>query len=173
MFRFVVAIKDDAVVSVLLHRCFYTTSRYSTHHENWMFFYHPELRSYRLAPSYDHGSSLGRELQDESRRVSRSRSDILATGWVLNYLLGGGSPRGVYIGADSPKAHPPLVTAKLTCRWQPDLIRPWLERLEAASECTFRDVIDRIPDQFMSPLARDFAHRILTVSRDELLRSAR
>ena len=80
------------------------------HHENWMFFYHPKLRSYQLAPSYDHGSSLGRELQDESRRVSRSRSDILATGRVLNYLLGGGSPRGVYISAASPKAPPPLVT---------------------------------------------------------------
>ena len=54
-----------------------------------MFFYHPELRSYQLAPSYDHGSSLGRELQDVSRRVSRSRLDILASGRVLNYLLGG------------------------------------------------------------------------------------
>ena len=87
------------------------------HHENWMFFYHPELRSYRLAPSYDHGSSLGRELQDESRRVSRSRSDILATGRVLNYLLGGGSPRGVYIRDRTVrKRRSPLVTAKLTCQ---------------------------------------------------------
>ena len=59
------------------------------HHENWMFFYHLERRSYQLAPSYDHGSSLGRELQDVSRRVSRSRLDILASGRVLNYLLGG------------------------------------------------------------------------------------
>ena len=58
------------------------------HHENWMFFYHPERRSYQLAPSYyDHGSSLGRELQDASRRVSRSRRDILASDRVLNYLL--------------------------------------------------------------------------------------
>ena len=143
------------------------------HHENWMFFYHPELRSYRLAPSYDHGSSLGRELQDESRRVSRSRSDILASDRVLNYLLSGGSPRGVYIREGSPKAPPPLVTAKLICRWQPDVVRPWLECLEAATGCAFRDVIDWIPDEFMSPVARDFAYRILTVSREELLRSAR
>lgn len=143
------------------------------HHENWMFFYHPVLRSYQLAPSYDHGSSLGRELQDDSRRVSRSRSDILATGRVLNYLLGGGSPRGVYISAASPKAPPPLVTAQLICRWQPDVVRPWLERLEAASGCAFRDVIDRIPEEFMSPVARDFTHQVLTISREELLRSSR
>ena len=143
------------------------------HHENWMFFYHPELRSYQLAPSYDHGSSLGRELQDVSRRVSRSRSAILASDRVLNYLLAGGSPRGVYIRPSSRQAPPPLVTAKLLCRWQPDVVRRWLERLEAAAECAFRDVIDRVPDEFMSPVARDFAHRILTISREELLRSAR
>ena len=143
------------------------------HHENWMFFYHPELRSYQLAPSYDHGSSLGRELQDVSRRVSRSRSDILASGRVLNYLLGGGSPRGVYIRSDCPKAPSPLVAARLLCRWHPDVARPWLERLEAATERAFRNVIDRVPDEFISPVARDFAHRTLTVSREELLRSAR
>ena len=143
------------------------------HHENWMFFYHPERRSYQLAPSYDHGSSLGRELQDASRRVSRSRSAILASGRMLNYLLGGGTPRAVYIGSDSPKAPPPLVTAKLLCRWHPDVARPWLERLESATERAFRNVIDRVPDEFISPVARDFAHRILTISREELLRSSR
>ena len=143
------------------------------HHENWMFFYHPELRSYQLAPSYDHGSSLGRELQDVSRRVSRSRSDILASDRVINYLLGGGSPRGVYIRSDCPKAPSPLVAARLLCRWHPDVARPWLERLEAATERAFRNVIDRVPDEFASPVARDFAHRTLTVSREELLRSAR
>ena len=146
-------------------------------HENWMFFYHPELRSYQLAPSYDHGSSLGRELQGVSRRVSRSRRDILASGRLLNYLLGGGSPRGVYIRSDSPKAAPPLapplVTAKLLCRWHPDVARPWLERLEAATERAFRNVIDRVSDEFASPVARDLAHRILTISREELLRSSR
>ena len=143
------------------------------HHENWMFFYHPELRSYELAPSYDHGSSLGRELQDVSRRITRSRSDILASDRVLNYLLSGGSPRGVYIKPSSRQAPPPLVTAKLICRWQLDVVRPWLERLEAATGCAFRDVIDRVPDEFMSPVARDFTHQRLTISREELLRSSR
>ena len=143
------------------------------HHENWMFFYHPELRSYQLAPSYDHGSSLGRELYDVNRRVTRSRSDILTSDRVLNYLLGGGSPRGVYIRSSSQHAPPPLVTAKLLCRWQPNAVRLWLDRLDAMTGSEFRDVVDRVPDEFMSPVARDFAHRILIVSREELLRSAR
>ena len=143
------------------------------HHENWMFFHHPELRSYQLAPSYDHGSSLGRELKDESRRVTRSRSEMLSSDRVLNYLLSGGSPRGVYIRSGSRRAPPPLVTAQLICRWQPDVVRPWLERLEAATGRAFRDVIDRIPHEFMSPVAGDFTHQVLTISREELLRSSR
>lgn len=142
-------------------------------HENWMFCYDPRRRSYQLAPSYDHGSSLGRELQDVSRRISRSRSDILSSDRALNYLLDGGSPRGVYVRSDSRQAPPPPVTAKLLCRWQPDLVRPWLDRLEGTPDCAFRVVINRVPNEFMSPMARDFAHRILVVSRDELLRSAR
>ena len=143
------------------------------HHENWMFFYHPELRSYQLAPSYDHGSSLGRELQDVSRRITRSRSNILASDRVLNYLLGGDSPRGVYITSDSPKAPSPLVTARLLCRWHPHVVRPCLERLGAATECAFRDVLDRIPDEFASSVAKDSARRILIISREELLRNSR
>ena len=136
-------------------------------------FYHPERRAYQLAPSYDHGSSLGRELQDVSRRITRSRTDILASDGVLNYQLGGGSPRGVYIRPHSRHAPPPLVTAQLICRWQPQVVRPWLDLLEGTTDNAFRDVIDRVPDEFISPVARDFAHRILVVSRDELLRSAR
>ena len=143
------------------------------HHENWMFFHHPERRSYQLAPSYDHGSSLGRELHDLSRRITRSRTDILASDGVLDYLLGGGSTRGVYIRSCSRRAPPPLVTAKFICRWQPNMVRPWLERLEGTTGAAFRDVIDRIPEEFMSPMARDFTQRILIVSREELLRSAR
>ena len=61
----------------------------------------------------------------------------------------------------------------MICRWQPDVVRPWLERLEAATGCAFRDVIDRIPDEFMSPVARDFTHQLLTISREDLLRSSR
>ena len=93
------------------------------HHENWMFFLHPERHSYQLAPSYDHGSSLGRELQDVSRRVSRSRNHILESGRVLDYLLRGGSPRAVYVRPVGRRAPPPLVTAKLIFRWQPDTVR--------------------------------------------------
>ena len=64
------------------------------HHENWMFFYHPELQILPtgafLRPRLIVGSGSCRM---QSRRVSRSRRAISSTtGRVLNYLRGGGSP---------------------------------------------------------------------------------
>ena len=103
----------------------------------------------------------------------RILTTTLASGRVLNYLLAGRSPRGVYIRSNSRHAPPPLVTENLICRWQPDIVRPWLERLEGTKDCAVRHVIDRVPDEFMSPVSRDFAHHTLTISWEELLRSAR
>ena len=61
---------------------------------------------------------------------ARSRRGILAGDGVPNYLLVGGSRYGVYVRPDSRQAPPSLVTAKLLCRQRPDVVRPWLERLE-------------------------------------------
>ncbi len=143
------------------------------HHENWMFFHDPTSGAYQLAPSYDHGSSLGRELQDVSRRPTRSRRDILETGGVLHYLMGGGSRRGIYIRSHRELAPPPLLLAKLICRWRPQVVRPWLERLHVLPEEQFRRVLDMVPDEFISETGREFAYQVIATSRRELLRSAR
>ncbi len=142
------------------------------HHENWMFFYDPTQRSYRLAPSYDHGSSLGRELQDISRRESRSRRHILDSGGVLNYLMNRRSGGSVYVSARRTQAPPPLSVAQLLCRWQPSLARQWLERLQAVSNVEFRTIIDKVPPAFITDTAKEFAYQVMTVSRNELLRRA-
>jgi hypothetical protein len=143
------------------------------HHENWMFFYDPERRAFRLGPSYDHGSSLGRELQDVSRRISRSRRHILDSDGVLNYLLNRRSGGSVHANRHSKQAPPPLRTAQLICRWQPDVARPWLEQLRAVANTEFQSVIDKVPPAFMSDTAKEFAYQVMAISKAELLRSIR
>lgn len=137
------------------------------HHENWMIVLNKDQGRFEIAPSYDHASSLGRELHDD-RRLR-----ILDEDRMLNYILGGLGKKGkgrVY--ADSRRNMPlsPLRLAQLICRWQPDIARPALERLATVSDGDFRAVIERVPSEFMSDTAKEFAYQMVTTSKAQLLR---
>ena len=138
------------------------------HHENWMLLlknYENECTQLRILPSFDHASSLGRELRDERRER------ILASNGILNYLTHRKVSGGVYVGGNRSRAPSPLRLAQLICRWRPELGRFWADRLSAIPIGEFRSIIDRVPDEFMSDPAREFAYQILIASRAELLRS--
>ena len=87
------------------------------HHENWMVAYVPEGNDtvLRSMPSFDHASSLGRELTDERRR------EYLESDGMLAYLRRGRG--GVYVNSRRERAPSPLALAELLCRWQPDCTR--------------------------------------------------
>lgn len=146
------------------------TGNTDRHHENWMFYYDPHLQSFRLAPSYDHGSSLGRELQDTGRRTSRSRSHILQSGGVLNYLMNRNSRGSVYVNRHNGQSPPPLSLALLICRWQPSIVQPVLEQINSVPDSQFQAVIDKVPPAFMSGTAKEFAYQMVTTSKAQLLR---
>ena len=140
------------------------------HHENWMVMLAPGQAQFQIAPSYDHASSLGRELADSRRQ------QILAQGRMLNYIVGGKGKRGkgrIYADANRKVPLSPLRLAQLICRWQSDVVQPTLERLQTLSDGEFRPVIDKVPPQFMSDIAKEFAYQYLTTSKRELLRSIR
>lgn len=137
------------------------------HHENWMVAYVPEGNDTVLKsmPSFDHASSLGRELTDERRR------QYLESDGVLTYLRRGRG--GVYVNSRRGRAASPLALAELLCRWQPDFTRGTLERIEGLTEGQIRTAIGRIPIEFMSDVAKEFAAEVVRTSRQALLRSAR
>ena len=137
------------------------------HHENWMVAYVPEAGDtvLRSMPSFDHASSLGRELADERRRR------YLESDGVLAYLRRGRG--GVYVNSTHERAPSPLALAELLCRWQPDFTRGTLERIEGLTEGQIRTAIGRVPLEFMSDVAKEFAVQVVRTSRQALLRSAR
>ena len=137
------------------------------HHENWMVAYVPEGNDtvLRSMPSFDHASSLGRELTDERRR------EYLESDGMLAYLRRGRG--GVYVNSRRERAPSPLALAELLCRWQPDCTRGTLARIEDLTEVQIRTAIGRVPPEFMSDLAKKFAVQVVTTTRQTLLRSAR
>ena len=144
------------------------------HHENWMLIFvldnsespilFPEF-TVEVLPSFDHASSLGRELSDERRL------QIMDSSSMLHYLHRGRG--GVYV--DSNRQHSPsaLRLAQLLCRWKPEFAEKTLNDIEAVPSTTFRSVIDKVPPDFMSDTAKEFAYQAVTTSKTELMRSGR
>ena len=140
------------------------------HHENWMILRNPDTGQFQISPSYDHASSLGRELQD------RRRQQILCEGRMPSYVLGGRGKRGrgkVYVHGKSNLPPSPLRLAQLVCRWQPDIARSCLERVSNTSNDGFRRVVERVPPSIMSATAKEFAYQLLITGKSALLRSIR
>ena len=139
------------------------------HHENWMlsWFIH-DTRSiddkFRVMPSYDHASSLGRELSDGARQR------ILDTAGVLKYLRKGRG--GVYLDGSHKRGPSPLALAmSLRQRW-PKYTRRTLAQIDAVRNDEFRTIVDGVPIEFMSSTAKDFAYEVLVTSKTELLENA-
>ena len=107
----------------------------------------------------------GRELTDDKRQR------ILDSDSVQRYL---DARRGA-IFADSrrKRAPSPLRLARLLCRWRSEYTSRTLERIGGIPEDDIRTKIERVPDEFMSEIARAFAFQIVMTGRRELLRSVR
>lgn len=135
------------------------------HHENWMIkqgFSDGDVR-FSVAPSYDHATSLGRELSDEQRQR------ILDSNGVLGYLQRGRG--GVFDVEQGERAPAPLALAQLICARWPHYVHSTLQRIEVVHDAEFRNIIERVPSQFMSKLAKKFAYQSITASKAELMRT--
>ena len=137
------------------------------HHENWMVAYMEDRDGMyvEVMPSFDHASSLGRELDDEKR------SSILESGGVRSYLRKGRG--GVYVNNRRKRAPSPLSLARLLARWQPALTERTLDKIKDLSEGNIRRAVGSVPREFMSKTAKEFAVQVVLTSKHELLRSAR
>lgn len=133
------------------------------HHENWGLIYRNSTSAYSLAPSYDHASSLGRNLTDDDRN-----SRLSSNGGVLAYHTY--CSGRTFVDPGRRRGPSPIVLAQLICLSQPDLVRPVLERLHATTSGHFRNAVNRVPSSIMSRTAKKFAHQMLIIARIELLR---
>ena len=131
------------------------------HHENWgMLRQRHDLEWLRfLAPSFDHASSLGRELVDD-RRASLLKRDRIG-----DYVEKG---RGaIYWSSEDDRGPSPLELVRRATGAYPDLLGPALrkvDRLENEVDNLFR----RMPNGWISPLAKEFAAAMIHYSIDQL-----
>lgn len=135
------------------------------HHGNWGMIYNGSRRSYDLAPTFDHGSSLGRDLSDAERQNRLSHQ-----GGTIDYVMRGEGQ--VFVDEHRKTGPSPLQLAQMVCLLQPDRVRVTLDRLRDTSDKEFREIINLVPSSVMSATAKKFAHQMVVASKNVLLRGS-
>jgi hypothetical protein len=128
------------------------------HHENWGLLWHAdeEPRRLVLAPSFDHASSLGRELTDEARMRAGNPSQGTPA-----ERYGRRARSAFYPGDGIARAISPSVAFQLAATSRPLAGRAWLDRLLHMPREAVREVVEAVPESLMSPIAKDFACALL------------
>lgn len=148
-------------------------SNVDRHHENWgllwqVIVHHDDFREtsrlekeYIVAPSYDHASSLGRELMD------KKRSDKLRSKTVESYVRKGHG--GIYV-TGGKRGENPLRLVESAAEAYAGYFKPSLDKLRATPFDALISTVDRVPETRMSASAREFSKAMLSVSFNALTR---
>ena len=133
------------------------------HHENWGLLLRrtgAELHGF-LAPTFDHASSLGRELSDKKRRGRLGRGNV-----------GGYSEKGrggIFWTTSGRYGPSPLDLVRQAAEQYPDLFRHPLSRVRDRRH-RFEAIVRRVPDNWMSLTAKDFTVELLHYNSTQLER---
>lgn len=131
------------------------------HHENWALLRESMPHgSIGLAPSYDHASSLGRELTDERRL------QILQTKALPAYVH---RAHGAIFG-EATAGHPesPLELVRWGLNKHSDVFRPWVARAGRVVSQDVEDLLAKMPDTVMSWSAKEFCNAFVCYTLSEL-----
>lgn len=135
------------------------------HHENWGLIHIPETKEVYLAPTFDHASSLGRNISDDERWERLTTRDI-------------GRSMPLYVSRarsafyPSQNARKPLLTLETfqqAVGKRSEAARYWLNRLAAVETYDIESVILKVPSDEMSETAKEFTWTVLNLNKERLL----
>lgn len=131
------------------------------HHENWGFVRNKmssnSVETVHLAPTYDHASSLGRDLSDEQRE---KRSVQVYANKCFSAF---------YSSVDDKRPLKAFDVFYRVAHRYPDAAQIWLEHLESISRANTMEIFSRIPSTRISSIAAEFAQKILELNQVRLL----
>lgn len=132
------------------------------HHENWGVLRQREDngRMVDMAPSFDHASSLGRELMD------CRRERLMEENRVGDYAEKGHG--AIYRTGNESRGPSPLELVRQATRGYPKFFRPMATNLARMSEDAARQIVHPIPSDWMSPSERRFVIALMRYNYGKL-----
>jgi hypothetical protein len=136
------------------------------HHENWGILRRQTVDRWTgmLAPTFDHASSLGRELLDDGPGKSRKR--LLAEKRIPSYAEKASG--AIYWDTSNRRGLSPLELVRRAAPAHPALFRAALTKLEKLDPDALEKILDRVLAKWMSPLAREFVVALVCYNIQEL-----
>ncbi len=136
------------------------------HHENWGILRKRVGDKWQglLAPTFDHASSLGRELLDVSEAKCRKR--LLAEGRVGDYSEK--APGAIFWDKADKRGLSPLNLVRRAALLHPDLFKTALARVGRLNRSLLTGISAQVPEGWMTPLAREFAVELMCYNVEEL-----
>ena len=108
----------------------------------------------QVAQSFDHASSLGRELRVEIQ------DRLLAANRVGDYVERGHG--AIFWSEDEHRGPSPLQLVRLAVGAYADSFRPALRKVVRLDQSAVDEVVDPVPNDWMSPSARSFAIELMS-----------
>lgn len=133
------------------------------HHENWGTLW--DGKAISLAPTFDHGAGLARNLTDEERKERLTTRD--ANRQVPFFAAKARSAFFVDVSASRPMTTYAAWRAFATR--SPEAAAVWRARLEAVDGPTVQSVLDGVPPARMSGVCREFTMALLAENRRRIL----
>jgi hypothetical protein len=138
------------------------------HHENWGVLRSPGAftsANLHLAPTFDHGASMARNLTDQERAdrvASRDRGRQVTT-------FAKRARSAFYVDPSQKRSMTTMAAWRAFSQKSSAAGRIWLERLEAVEPAMMQTLIDQVPPQRMSQISRDFTLALLIENRRRML----
>jgi len=131
------------------------------HHQNWAMLRNgewPKGERLRLAPTFDHGASLARNLSDQERQERLTSKD--KNRQMSKFAA---RARSAFYGQESDTR----ALGTHEAFWQ--FVRGWLKQLESIETASIQAILDKVPEQRMSKVAKEFTLQLLLVNQQRLL----
>lgn len=133
------------------------------HHQNWGAILDGGVL--HLAPTYDHGSSLARNLTDEDRKDRLQTSDKNRT---VEYFAGK-ARSGFFKNRQDKKTMFTLDVFRHFAQLEPGAAKIWLEKLNDIGSDVVDGILAQVPLQRMTPITRQFTLELLNINQRRLL----
>ena len=132
------------------------------HHENWGLLRKKVDAEWQgfVAPTFDHASSLGREILEERRAL------LLRERRVGQYVERGRG--GIFWSEEDKRGPSPLELVRRAILKHPEEFRPAVEKVSGFSLDELEKILTRMPSDWMTPLERDFTLALVCYTHHEL-----
>lgn len=137
------------------------------HHENWgvLALKKDSELHVELAPTYDHASSLGRELEETNRE-----SLLAGNGYRRNVATyAQRAISAIYLKEGDNKPLSTLDAFVELSNYAPNARDIWLDKLRDIAEDSLKECISRIPRSILSYKSDEFVYQLLLFNRNRLL----